>query len=212
MRTILALAIAATALSAQAVLIDDFTDGDFSHSLTSGAYNHAYGATVAGDYRWLTQVVDDNPDNLNSTAETSSGDFSLTNDRGVSSYVWLGYGTENPFDLDLNGYWSFSIDILSCTGDTMMIVQADDAINGSQWTNTQVVGPINSPTTVHVLTSGFSWGVDHVRDFYLGFRAPVGGEIVVDNFQLNAVPEPASLTLGLGALVALATKRRLKKA
>lgn len=214
---------------AQAVLIDDFSDGSFEHVGGAGDTSEEFGLTgvIAPGERDATTAFAGGDPNARSNMNNHlgggiAGSWVLTTDTVNTSGSWqLAYGVDiigtpnTALDVDLtDGGLSdhFAITFSQVpTPITFTLSASDGVIDGD-------AGLINvtGPGTVFVPFSGGFSLVDmtNIVNIRLGVQLNAPGgigngfSVVLDRFETTAIPEPAGITVAaLGALL-LARRRR----
>ena len=215
----------AGAVSAQALIIDDFNTGPYSVTLTTeGSMNTAFqDGSVLGGTRTTRLFVESNPLNRDITLAIGNGFAVSDSGTMADSWVRLGYGYRqavngglevDELNEDLSGHLAFSIDFL-----------ANDLLNdikvyAGTWNGTsldlstataQVLGgvPFASSTLIPISSFTGSASFSDIDVLVFEFDNSASGDFALSG--ISAVPEPASmLAIGLGITGLLARRRRNK--
>lgn len=212
-------AILAVAPANALVMIDDFSSGAASSSLTSGSQYFMQNGTMVGGKRVVFIQVTSNAFGLSLDVDTNSGALSINSQSGVNGLGAIGYGLTmtgpnstaySDLNLNLSAENRFEIRTLSRDGDLTVRMNVRNG-NGTNFTVTQTLLG-NSVNTPELLTFNFSsfTGVNFadVDQIQVDFDTADSGDVAVDYVQ--AVPEPATMAV-LGAAAALAAARRRRK-
>ncbi|MFM9874733.1 MAG: PEP-CTERM sorting domain-containing protein [Fimbriimonadaceae bacterium] len=202
------------------VMIDDFNTGAASSSLSSGFQYFSQAGSMVGGDRIVFISVTSNAFGLNMAVDTSVGVLSINSQSGVDGLGAVAYGlnlvnpTSTSFDdlnLNLSGENQFKIRTLSRDGDLTIRVNVRNG-NGTNFTVSQTLfgSSINTAEDTFFNFASFT-GVNFadVDQIQVDFDTANSGDVAVDYIQ--AVPEPATLTiLGAAAAIAAARRRRNK--
>ncbi len=208
----------AAAAASQAVLIDDFTTGEYSSEITSGyEMDLQHGDMLSGARGTYMRV-------LSNPLETPALSYVIQNGVAIVSsgtllrgFVEFAYGyalegdTPIPQDmnLDLSGDSAFRIHFLANDLPLSVAVLAGQ-YNTGFWRGTiDVPGGQLDPFTVDVPFSSFEEGIDwaDVDQIVFDITGSPSGDYAIS--RLETVPEPASIAvLAMGAAALIARKRR----
>ncbi len=211
--------VAATLANAN-VMIDDFNSGAASSSINTGFQYFSQAGTMVGGDRIVFIGITSNAFGLEMAVDTGLGVLSINSESGVDGLGAVGYGlnltspTSTAYDdlnLDLSGESQFKIRTLSRDGDLVIRVNVRNG-NGTNFTVSQTLlgSSINTPEDTFFNFSAFT-GVNFadVDQIQVDFDTANSGDVAVD--FIEAVPEPATLTvLGAAAAIAAARRRRRK--
>lgn len=196
-----------------AIVIDDFSTGPYSASLSNLASDAALqSAAVPGGTRATQVSITANPISQTARFDISGGLLTLNGDIFVQTFSGLAYGFEaaGPDDLNLNlsGDDRFRLNFLA--NDLPLNLTMQVTTNGVVTaTAPQVVpGGITSITAIDVPFSAFAGAnfsdIDQIRFL---FSTSPSGDFALSNLSTVAVPEPAALSL-IGAGMTLFLRRR----
>ena len=196
------------ALSANAVVLDDFSVGqpEISRSDVGSASGVATIAPGVARKLEMTQFINDDPGNARSRFGVKSGSLNFSNDVEAQSNAAVTYDYDTA--IDLSGTSALSLDVL--TADIGYSVRA--FVRDSVGDEVVYDGFVDASLSPHASLLTFLQGSADLRNvkrvtLLLGTQS-YGVDSRLANFQ--AVPEPASMiALGVGALGLL---RRRKKA
>lgn len=217
---LLVLAVAAIGASSSAVVIDDFTSGPYSNSIQSGTVIASQTGTMLGGERDTLMRVTNNPFNFDFEVVINNGLAAISNDASVDSVFGLDYdgvGDESggsgfatgPGFGPLN--WSsldrIRLNFLENDQDLALSVQVE-SVGGGASSGTFSVAANHSPFTFDVLFSGLSGNVNlsQVNRITFFFDGLPSADFALRDIQ--AVPEPASLTGLIAAAGILLARRR----
>jgi len=221
---ILGLAVTGAANAAD-LLIDDFSTGPYSVTLTAPlSSNTAFqAAAVPGATRTTRLFVEANPLNRQISLDIGPGGLAIV-DSGTEADNWfrVGYGYENngsgvpivdPLNQNLSAYNSFKIHFRSNDLDNQVKVSVVTMVgttqNVSQSTLIAPGGNSTNPFDFFVPFSSFT-GTANFADadiLVFEFDNTPSGDFAIDS--ISAVPEPATmLALGTGAAALIARRRR----
>lgn len=202
------------------IMIDDFTSGAGSNSLsTPGTVYYSQAGTMIGGDRVGSITVTGNAFGLDVEVDTAAGIMSMNSQSGVDAVLTTNYGyqlmspTSTAFDdlnMDFSGENQFQIRTISRDGDLRIDFLVRNSPNSFVSVSKTLLGSsINTPELVTWNFSEFA-GIDfsNVDQVLVRFDTANSGDVAVDYIQ--AVPEPATLTI-LGAAAALAAARRKRK-
>jgi hypothetical protein len=210
----LSLGILAAVPASALVVIDDFSSGAVAQSITSGSLLDFQNGTMSGGDRGLKMEVTSNAFSLSYQVNTVTGTFNVSSQAGVDGYTQIGYGYFNnagafafqDLNLDLSGEDRFEMDILSHDQPVSVTMSLRSAGATQMITKNLPGNMVNTPMT---LTYNFSeWTTINFADIdqiLVEFNTQVSGDLTIDSIE--AVPEPATMTLLAGAL-ALAARRK----
>lgn len=210
----LSLGILAAVPASALVVIDDFSSGAVAQSITSGSLLDFQNGTMSGGDRGLKMEVTSNAFSLSYQVNTVTGTFNVSSQAGVDGYTQIGYGYFNnsgafafqDLNLDLSGEDRFEMDILSHDQPVSVTMSLRSAGVTQMITKNLPGNMVNTPMT---LTYNFSeWSTINFADIdqiLVEFNTQVSGDLTIDSIE--AVPEPATMTLLAGAL-ALAARRK----
>lgn len=211
-------ALLAAASAHALVMIDDFTTGAASSSLSSGSQYFMQNGSMIGGTRVVFIAVTNNAFGLSLDVDTNSGALSINSQSGVDGLGAVGYGltmtgpnstSYNDLNLDLSGEDRFEIRTVSRDGDLTIRMNVRNG-NGTNFTVSQTLfgSAINTPELTTFLFSSFT-GVNFadVDQIQVDFDTANSGDVAVDYIQ--AVPEPATMAvLGMAAAIAAARRKR----
>lgn len=209
--------VAASAANAN-IMIDDFSTGNVSNSLTTGFQYWMSAAAVPGGDRLTYVEVQNNAFGLQMEVDVVTGIFSVNSESGVDGIGAVGYGynlvnpTSTSFDdlnLNLSSENAFAIRSLSRDGDVAIRVTVRSGANSFSVTQNLVGSAINVPTINTFNFSSFT-GINFadVDQIVVDFDTANSVDIAVD--YIEAVPEPGTMAV-LGAAAAIAAARRRRK-
>lgn len=224
MRNYLLIAALAACGVAQAVVLDDFSDGAINNVISSGSGDTYTGATVPGGFRYVGHSISANPFNLTHATVVTNGVFVAASKSSVDAMTMISYGSDNmgafggnDLNVDLSADSFFLIDVLS--NDEPGLVQIgvrSSGFNGGNmvWSSVYnlVTNNIGGTQTIQVDFSDFG-GLDFsdVDSISIMIDTAASGDVVLDSFQ-TAVPEPGTMIALAAGLGALAARRRRKNA
>lgn len=210
-----------TAGSANAyILIDDFTTGAMTGSVTSGTtYFNGVGTMLGGDRLAELVVQPPNVFNLSFEIDSNAGVLAINSQSGVDGIATIGYGynyinstsfSTDDLNLNLTGENAFNLQLLSRDGDLTItfgvITTSGPNVSVSQ---TLLGSSINTPELVTFNFSSFvGANFADVDQIYVSFDTSNTGDVAVSSIE--AVPEPATMAILAGA-AALAASRKRKK-
>ncbi|HRJ27768.1 MAG TPA: PEP-CTERM sorting domain-containing protein [Fimbriimonadaceae bacterium] len=220
---LLALGVAVASGANAAILIDDFTTGNYTKVLTTGNdYASQNGAMLGGDRGTFLAVLS-NPLGVSLNFTVGSGFYIADAGSRLAYNVSVGYGytlvgggTSGSFafdDLNANFGGQDRFRLWFESNDLNLGLEVGVRSGGTFYTHTRTIagGFPNTPFTEDILfTSAGLGGVNwaDVDQVYLSFTNTPSGDFALTRFE--AVPEPASM-LALGAgLAALVARRRRK--
>lgn len=217
MKKLMLLAAAVSVTAANAVVLDEFADGDTAVVLNSGTQIDFKAASVPGGSRGVILAIVDNPRNQIGEVYVSGGKFTESAGVRVKTHVELGYGFESDggggfvtddLNLNLTGYTDLRFNFDSNDLDLNMTVYLGSFTNGYSSVSRLVAGGRNETAFTEVFSLGDFTGLNlaDIDQIAIVFDNSAGGDYAMENWE--AVPEPASLAaVGLG-LAALARRRR----
>ncbi len=217
MKATWSLILVAAAAVSQATLIDDFTTGGYTNSISSGYALAFQNGSMMGGERGVYMEVVDNPLTVPELQVYIGNGMQITTTGTLlQARVQLGYGyTSNgsggwdTADLhqDFTGDDAFRVHFLA--NDLALTMTLFAGSVGGNWGNSVVaVDPDQSPFTVTVPFASFSDSVDwtDVNQIVFQFDTSPSGDFAIS--KVETVPEPASIAaLGLGALTLLRRRR-----
>jgi hypothetical protein len=210
--------------AAQALLIDDFSDGNVNLVVTNGAGLASLDpATALGSSRatWIGQSTFTG--DRSSTLNISGGSFSVDNSIGTSSRSSIGYGVSsvhngggfgtNPnsnFNLSAFDTYRFHFEGNDQPLTIFISLFTDGGVNGLVLSKSVAGGQLApfvfDVTLADVFGSFGSYDLSDVDQLRFDFSSSNAGDFALSHIE--AVPEPATMAiLGLG-LAAIARRRR----
>lgn len=200
--------------SASATLIDSFNDGEgIVQQLGIGATTGVQvGTEILGGQREITvDVTASGSPVLGARAVVTNGFLSVSNDSGVAStttVLWNGGGSLGGVDLTAGGL-NIALIISVLENDLSSTISVSILDSNSVW-STVVAGV--APNTVNGVLN-FAFGdftndLTSVNAVKLVVSGPANLDIKLDFVDGSQVPEPATLLLSAGALLALGLMRR----
>jgi hypothetical protein len=212
-------AVVAASFANATIMIDDFTSGAGSNSLSTGTTYYSQAGTMLGGDRVGSITVTGNAFGLDVSVDTIAGIMSMNSQSGVDALLTTNYGYNlvspvstsfEDLNMDFSGENQFEIRTVSRDGDLRIDFLVRNSPNSFVTVSKFLVGSaINTPEVVTWDFSEFA-GVDfsNVDQVLVRFDTANSGDVAVD--YIKAVPEPATLTI-LGAAAALAAARRKRK-
>lgn len=219
--TLSAILFSAFCAVSNAVVLDDFSDGNLNDTISSGLNHTLTAATVPGGFRYAGHSITANPFNLTHSIIVTNGIFAAASESSVDTLSVFGYGFDavgvpgaNDLNMDLSGQSQFTLDVLSNDEQgTVAIAVRSSGVNGGSYIYSNI-----KPLATGI-TSGFQSITFDFSEFAGMNFADVdsigvivdnsaSGDAVFDNFE--AVPEPATLGLAALGLGALARRRKNK--
>jgi len=200
------------------VLIDDFSSGAFSGSITSGTqFFNSVGTMVGGD-RVAALNVQSNAFGLSFNVDANAGVLTLNSQSGVDGRAQIGYGfdyvdpntvVDSDLNLDLSGESAFNLNLLSRDGDTMVTVFVVGS-SGSASSSQMLLGSsINTPEVVSFSFASFgAFNFADVDQVFFEIDTSNTGDVAITSFE--AVPEPATMAILAGAAAIAASRKRKK--
>jgi hypothetical protein len=216
MKKLMLLAAAFSVTAANAVVLDDFSDGDAGIVLNAGAAFDFKAASVPGGTRGLYLGIVDNPRNQVGEIYVAGGKFTESAGVRVKTMSQIGYGFEDDgmggfitddMNLNLTGYTDFVFNFDSNDLDLTMNVYVISGGNAFMSSKLVAGGRNETPFVETFSFAGFGGAnFGDVDQIVVEFFNSAGGDFALDSFEV--VPEPASIAaVGLG-LAALARRRR----
>ncbi len=214
-KQILILATLSAVASANAILLDNFTTGAYSVSLSlyQDDLHLSPAAGVLGNQRLTYLGVSGNPHSLHGGMTIGNGLASFNNDTRVETYAQLIYGGDlvGITPLNYNMLAMNSIDINFDSNDQDLLVYVDlfrhSELGFSLYTQTRVItgGRSGTPFTESFDISGDSLRGDVDMISITMVSAP-GGDYALT--KVSAVPEPATMTVLAAGLSTIFARRR----
>lgn len=215
MKAIVSLLCLGVAGVSQALVIDDFSTGDFVATFSSDSNSSFSGnaATVPGGSRYWEIEHQSNPFGMETKMEVGNGFLYQSVSPLTDAAGAVAYGHFNIFgsdlNIDLSAYDAITVDVLF--NDLSADFRLDIFVTGTGWVSGGLhnVGPVSfgSPVTVVLPFSELGISMADVDGIAIRWDGVMANDIVLDNIQ--AVPEPVSLgvlAVGLG----LVARRRRK--
>ncbi len=221
MRKIFSIALLTVAGLSQAIVIDDFNSGAVTSVINGGSVSSYTASGVLGGFRYINQNVVSNFGLSHTSAVTSgaNGYYVSSAKTGVDANEKIGYGLDvtgnnsvgTDLNLNLSSLSAFTFQVLENDLSTDFKIGIFSRTSGlTTFSNIHTVGSVvwGSPTTVTVNFSEFSNPVDFADVDAISFYVDgvLDDDVVLDNFE--AVPEPATMTLLVAGVAALAARRK----
>lgn len=218
MKTLAICGLLGAACFAQALMIDDFSTGNSTDSISSGLGQTYAPATVPGGNRYVGHSIQVNPLNLTHTAVVTNGIFASDSKTLVDAIAVIGYGSDasggftvaTDLNLNLSAQNAFKITVLSndLPADIYIGIRTNSGALTFSAVHAVTPGMVMVTQTITVNFSEFlGQNFADVDTIGLYVDTTASGDMVIDSFE--AVPEPASLfALGLGAAALVARKRK----
>jgi hypothetical protein len=218
-KTFALMSLAAAAISHAQIFIDDFATGDFQIQRQSGSELQFQNGSMLGGERAVRGTVEANPFNQNLTIRVRSGRLTHSGGAGLDALTQLYYGFTNDGsgglardDLNLNasgqGLDRIRINWLRNDLDHRLRVTLESSGGRSSSVFRLIAGSQFNAFTTDLLFSEFSGNADlaDIDQITFDFDPQAAGDFALEDIQ--AVPEPATLTaIGFG-LWALSRRRR----
>lgn len=193
------------------IVIDDFSTGDNSQSLTSGqSYYFQNGSMLGGNRVEVGGITSGLGSNL--TLDVSSGVFTAKKGATTTGFAQVAYGyvpgspvTFSDLNADFSAESKFCVTVNS--NDTTGLLSVYTISNNVVWGVSTPIGVITNPTDVFFDFSSYT-GINFsdIDQIIVDVSTGVGGSASLD--VVMAVPEPATLfILGTGGL-AMVSRRR----
>jgi len=221
MRTIIVAAGVAACCAAPAIVIDDFTTGPVTHSMTSGSVILQQLGSMAGGQRDLLLTVLTNSVTQQLQQTIGSGMSITSSGTLLTARIGLDYDgvdAENPIgstfnaglpginpSLDISGQTWLRFNFLA--NDRTLNLQAELTGSGTSTAAVSVAGNQDTPFTVDIPLADFNgtanFATIHRMTFY--FNTSPSGDFALGSIEV--VPEPSSL-LAVGVGMMLLLRRR----
>jgi hypothetical protein len=226
-KKLLILSLVVTAGSAHAIIIDDFTSGNFAQSISSGSWVGSQTGAMLGGERDTGVFVNSNP--LNTSLHMSVGNGMLVSSAGVLMQAQIGLDYDGAGD-ETNSTFPFErgpglggINLMAGGHNAIrFLFRANDqpltltayaiTYNGAAEnisTATMTVNPNQALFAVNLAYSSFSGNANfaNIDRLVFTFDTMPSGDFALD--RIETVPEPASMAaLALGAAGIAARRRR----
>ncbi len=202
--------------AAQAIVIDDFSDGAIPQTaapppqqIDQGSLSGVIGS---GDRRSLFFPSGGTGNVYLDVDSTTAGSALLTVDPTAAGNWIFVYGHNSPFDIDLtqSGGTAFVVDFSAAPLGTLAIGVIDTANPGNPEFHSTTIPA--GPGSVSIPFSAYTYDLTHATEIIVSLTANIGDSFTVDAVATNAVPEPASILLlavGVGGVLAYHRTRRI---
>ncbi|MFK7959347.1 MAG: hypothetical protein AB8G96_02390 [Phycisphaerales bacterium] len=192
------------------IIVDDFSSGDFTETISAGLTSAEYTGTMIGGVRFAGQFVNANPFDNVLTTSVSGGLYEFAAGDGVVAGGLLGYGagsSAGALNLDVSGETAFEIQF----GDALATSFTSIVSFGSSAGSAGVEATFEAGSTSYVLDLSELDGLD-LTDIDLisvgpnpGFGEP-GLNFSID--RIAFVPAPGAIALfGLAGLAGARRRR-----
>jgi hypothetical protein len=205
------------------LLIDNFSDGNYSVSLAANNQEDVRAASAIGGFRRTYLQINQNPIGTNNATLAIGGSYfsfgadPLVNAIAETSYGLGANGTFNDLNLNLSGDTEFRLSFQSndlATNQFFIAIGTRPSGGGS---SSQLIslpaGMVNTSFVVVVPFSSFTGNASFsdVDNITIRFLNPGSGDVLLKQVA-TAVPEPATLLVLGGGLAVAAWKRRRRNA
>lgn len=204
------------------LVIDDFSTGNYSKTITSGSDLAFQSGTMVGGDRFAETIVESNPLGLEIQTDILGGTYSVSSQPQMDGMGKVGYGyaasgsgvTNDDLNLDLSSLNAFRINVLSSDqpGSLMVTVRSSSSNGGVAVSSTTALlgDMVNVPHSIDVDFSSFA-GIDFSDIDQMEFKFDTTPSADLTVGSVEAVPEPGTMAvLASAGLLALRKRRKQK--
>ncbi len=220
MRNHIMLGLLAVAGAANAIVIDDFSTGEYHKSITELESHQPQAGSMLGGYRATQMQVISNTFGLELSTDIVGGAYTLSAQSGVDGTGRVGYGftdvggvvVAQNLNANLSADSAFKLNFLSSDlpGTYTIAVRSSNGINGDyvSYTGNFEGNSVNTPFSKTIEFSQFAgMNFSDVDQILVTIDSGLSGDVSLSSIE--TVPEPASMAI-LAVAGAFIARRRKK--